>query len=247
MNAESTPAAALSMYRELKAEEIVATANRLQNRIRERFPESGLLRVCGELCQTIAEIAELANWIRRPQFGFRILTGVMLVLMVAGIIGGISRLKVRLTVETAPELLQGLEAGVNDVVFIGLAVFFLFGWEARRKRNRALRSIHQLRSLAHIVDMHQLTKDPERVTRPSAFPQSKGKRVMTPFELTRYLDYCSEMLSLISKAAVLHVQGFNDPITLAAVEQIEDLTNSLSRKMWQKIMILDRTLALHPE
>ena len=66
---------------------------------------------------------------------------------------------------------------------------------------------------------------------------------MNPFELTRYLDYCTEMLSLISKAAALHVQGFEDPVTLDAVEQIEDLTNGLSRKIWQKIMILDRMVA----
>jgi hypothetical protein len=100
-----------------------------------------------------------------------------------------------------------------------------------------------LRSLAHIVDMHQLTKDPERVTGPPANTESSPKRALTPFELTRYLDYCSEMLALISKAAALHVQAFDDPPTLDAVEQIEDLTAGLSRKIWQKIMILDRISA----
>ena len=32
--------------------------------------------------------------------------------------------------------------------------------------NVALRALHQFRSLAHIVDMHQLTKDPERLMSP---------------------------------------------------------------------------------
>lgn len=246
MKSEPPSSVTPRLYRELNAAQIVATAERLQARIQERFSDSSLLKVCGELRQTIIEIGELAAWIRRPQFGFRILTGALLLILIAAIVGGVSRVSVRLTVETAPELLQALESGVNDVVFIGLGVFFLFTWEGRRKRARALRSIHQLRSLAHIVDMHQLTKDPERVVGSGPDTPSSPKRVMSPFELIRYLDYCSEMLSLISKAAALHVQGFDDPVTLAAVEQIEDLTNGLSRKIWQKIMILDRIIAPSP-
>jgi hypothetical protein len=35
--------------------------------------------------------------------------------------------------------------------------------ETRVKRRRALRAIHELRSIAHVIDMHQLTKDPEWV------------------------------------------------------------------------------------
>jgi len=65
-------------------------------------------------------------------------------------------------------------------------------------------------------------------------------RHMTPGELTRYLDYCSEMLAIISKIAALYVQNFHDPETISVVNEVEDLTNGLSRKVWQKIMILDR-------
>jgi len=69
---------------------------------------------------------------------------------------------------------------------------------------------------------------------------------MTPFELTRYLDYCSEMLAVISKIAALYVQDFNDPVTLAAVDEVQDLTGGLSQKIWQKIMILDRVVSSQP-
>ena len=55
----------------------------------------------------------------------------------------------------------------------------------------------------------------------------------------KYLDYCSEMLSLIGKLAALYVQKFDDPVALAAVNEVEDLTTSLSRKIWQKIMIIN--------
>ena len=38
--------------------------------------------------------------------------------------------------------------------------------------------------------------------------------------------------------AALHVQRFQDPVTMAAVDQVESLAAGLSRKIWQKIMIL---------
>lgn len=61
---------------------------------------------------------------------------------------------------------------------------------------------------------------------------------MTSFELSRYLHYASEMLSLIGKIAALYVQHFDDAIALEAVDDIEDLSTGLSRKIWQKIAML---------
>jgi hypothetical protein len=53
------------------------------------------------------------------------------------------------------------------------------------------------------------------------------------------LDYCSEALALISKIAALYVQDFQDPILLDAVDDVEDLAAGFSRKIWQKITILE--------
>jgi poly-beta-hydroxyalkanoate depolymerase len=63
---------------------------------------------------------------------------------------------------------------------------------------------------------------------------------MSAYELTRYLDYCSEMLSLAGKVAALYAQNFPDAVVLAAVNEVETLTTGLSRKIWQKIMILNK-------
>jgi hypothetical protein len=99
-----------------------------------------------------------------------------------------------------------------------------------------------LRSLSHVVDMHQLTKDPERLASGDGGGDtaSSPKRDMTPFQLTRYLDYSSELLAIVSKVAAIYVQRFDDTETLRAAGDIEDLTVGLSRNIWQKIMILDR-------
>jgi hypothetical protein len=62
---------------------------------------------------------------------------------------------------------------------------------------------------------------------------------MTPFELVRYLDYCSEMLSLVAKVAALYAQDVRDPVVIETVSDLESMTTNLSRKVWQKISIVE--------
>jgi hypothetical protein len=87
--------------------------------------------------------------------------------------------------------------------------------------------------------MHQLTKDPSNVLAGGPSTPSSPKRGMDRFALTRYLDYCSEMLSLTNKLAALYAQHLPDAVVIDAVNDIEQLTTNLSGKIWQKITILD--------
>ena len=86
--------------------------------------------------------------------------------------------------------------------------------------------------------MHQLTKDPSLVLGRDHDTAASPKREMTAFELGRYLDYSSEMLSLAGKVAALYAQDLDDPVVVEAVNDIEMLATNLSRKIWQKIAIL---------
>ena len=132
-------------------------------------------------------------------------------------------------------LLQGIEAAANLVVLVGAGVFFLVTLEERLRRRRAL---NELRSIVHVIDMHQLTKDPSAAS-VGGGTLSSPPRSLTRFELTRYLDYCSEMVSLTSKVAVLFAQAFPDATVTDAVSDIERVAVGLSQKIWQKIVILE--------
>ncbi len=231
------------MYRSLDSEKIVETIAALCRRIDERFPDSGLGRVCHELLTVAGESQERSAWIAKPQRSLRVITWLLLVVMLGG-------LAVVLTNSAWPRggfdlvgLVQVSEAGLNVTILLGAAVLFLATAEVRIKRGRALKAIHELRALAHVIDMHQLTKDPEQLLPGMKQTPSSPKRTLRASELIRYLDYCSEMLSLIGKLAALYVQKFDDPVALAAVNEVEDLTSGLSRKIWQKIMILNTFLA----
>lgn len=136
------------------------------------------------------------------------------------------------------EAVQMVDAGTSTAIVVGGLLFFVISIERRIKRRRALKAIDELRSLAHIIDMHQLTKDPERLRTRWIITPHSPKQSMTAFELDRYLDYCSEMLALTGKVAAIYAQAFDDAVALAAVNDVENLTTSLSRKIWQKIMVL---------
>ena len=229
------------MYRSLNAEKILETVRQLRNRIQERFPEAGLARVAEELLRVSEHAALTAHLIARPLLPLRAGIALLVVAFLGVLAWIITHLKISTQVDRFSELFQGVDAALNTVLLIGGAIFFLFTLEERLKRKRALKRIHELRSLAHIVDMHQLTKDPETILGKGPSTASSPKRSMTRFELSRYLDYCSEMSSLIGKIAALYVQRYDDPVVLSAVDQVEDLTASLSRKAWQKIMINNQT------
>lgn len=225
------------VYRRLDSDQVVATISRLRARIVERFPESGLARVCGELEQLARANTERARKLTLPNWRLRIGLGLL-------VVSGLSLLafvvRALATNETTTDLfgrLQGLEAVFNIVVLVGAGVLFLTSYEGRAKRTRALADLHELRSIIHVIDMHQLTKDPT-VVAGEAKTNTSPDRTLGPFELARYLDYCSEMLSLTSKLAALYAQSSSDPIVIDAVNDLERLTAELGQGIWQKITLI---------
>ncbi|MFL5381884.1 MAG: hypothetical protein ACJ8GN_05160 [Longimicrobiaceae bacterium] len=230
-------------FRELRGERIVETVERLAHRIDERFPGSGLSGVCHHLHAVAAAAADDVPRLGRPIWPLRLFIVAAIAVLVA-VAGWMASLLLRVSLDPGniSEVLQGSDAARNDIIFLAVAIFFLVSLETRVKRRRVLRSLHRLRSIVHIVDMHQLTKDPAPRDMPRVDTASSPERVLSPYELSRYLDYCSEMLSLAAKLAALHVQYVNDPVVLDAVNDIEVLAANLSSKIWQKIMILDSSL-----
>lgn len=227
------------MYRQLDPAKVIETAQRLETRIRERFPESSLSKLAAELVVVAQQSAQRAEEISRPLWPLRAGVALFIVAMLGALGTIVYHLDVEWRLRDAASLVQFVEAGTNEIVLIGAAIFFLLTFEQRYKRRRALTALHELRSLAHIVDMHQLTKDPDRLRRPGADTASSPGRTLTPFELSRYLEYCSEIWAVLGKVAAVYAQKFEDEAALTAVDEIEDLTTGLSNKVWQKLSILE--------
>lgn len=226
-------------YDVMDPDKVEETMTTLSKRINERFPESGLGAVSNQLREIANKTKETAQWISEPDYRIRIFSFIVIAVILVILAGTISQLEMGKQKFGFFDFVEVCEAGINDLILIGAAIFFLITLETRIKRKRVVTAIQRLRSIAHIIDMHQLTKDPESIFAKGKETASSPKREITPFLLNRYLDYCTEMLSLIGKLAALYVQGFGDPISVSAVNDLESLTTDLSRKIWQKIIILN--------
>lgn len=224
-------------YRHLDAARVIQTIEKLQARIDARFPKAGLSQVCGDLLRASRQLSREAAALARPSWLWRLAAIALIGTGAAAQVVALRFFHPEGFFASATELVQGLEAAVNLLILFGGAVWFLLTLEERAKRRRALDALHSLRALAHVIDMHQLTKDPTIILNTQGTAASP-ERTMTRFELTRYLDYCAEMLALIGKIAALFADRMRDGVVIDAVNDIEDLTNGLGRKIWQKISIL---------
>ncbi len=229
---------------ELDPDELTLTAQRLGRRIDERFPGSGLSQRAVDLEDLLSRLRIRADEVAQPIVWVRWLYVLLAIVVIIGLTA------VPIDLSATEELttvgwVQFVEALVNDIVLLGAGIAFLTTLETRIKRRRALAELHEIRSYAHVIDMMQLTKDPQHLAdgadrRTAASPEYD----LDAYQLGRYLDYCSELLAISAKGAAMIGQRFDDPPVLAAVNEIENLTTGLSRKIWQKLVVLT---AAYPE
>jgi len=227
------------LHEPLEAPAVRETVEELYGRIEARFPKRGLLGVCGDLILLVEEVQNSAGQgqrqIRWVRFASRVVMAFVIVVTVLALLLALHDALFDDNVKNSIDVLGLAETAISDIVYAAIAIFFLWSFPERLQRSRLLTLLHQLRSTAHVIDMHQLTKDPEQL-KPSWVPTAKSTKLnMTRDQVERYLDYCSEMLSLVGKTAALCAEESRDSLILETVSTIETLTVGLSRKIWQKI------------
>ncbi len=229
------------MTQQLKSDKIITTLEQLQARIAERFPKSGLSLVCADLIETARLTAMRAYAAGNPNI---LLRSAILIVALVFLFGQMYALRqvdwqdLSAINTDALGWTQALEAGVNLIIFAAAAIWFLVTLEERLKPRQVFEHLHELRSYAHVIDMHQLTKDPSAILNKAPRTEHSPVREMTQYELARYLDYCAEMLAITGKLAALYGERTRDAEVISAANEIETLVTFLGRKIWQKIMII---------
>ena len=228
------------MYRQIDFEKVSKTLKRLQKRIEERFGGYGLSNVCSELILVASETEENLKRISTPNYWLRGGVGLVILVSLLLIIYTASAVELEVAEFSFAEYVQVAEAVINDLVIIGVSFIFLISLESRVKRHKIVKALNELRAIAHVVDMHQLTKDPTEIGEMMQPTASSPERKMDQYLVKRYLDYSSELLSLIGKIAAIYGQKYPESQVVASVNEIETLCSGISRKIWQKIMILEQ-------
>ena len=229
-------------YERLDPDKIERTVLRLRERISRRFPDRRLVAVADEVVNLVRSVRDEPARLRarhRPvRVAARVVSAFVVALTVLALVWTVvDGVRVAGSLR-AFEWLPVVESLVNDLVFAAIAVWFLWALPRRLERDAILHTLHRMRSIAHIIDMHQLTKDPETVRTGWESTPASVRRDLSPDQLGQYLDYCSELLSLVSKAAASFAEFTTDPQVLSAISDIETLTTGMSRKIWQKISLL---------
>jgi len=224
---------------QLNSDKVIETIIVLEKRIGDRFPKAGLRNVCNNFLALANQSKSNIEWIAKPNIIMRSFAYFIILVGLGGLAYSITYIDLKIEDTTISNIATISEAVFNDLLLLGAAVFFLGSMESRAKRKRAIKRLNELRVIAHVIDMHQLTKDPSLINREDNTTVNSPKRTLTPLALERYLDYSSEMAALVAKVAALYAQSLSDPVVVSTVNEIEVLCTGLSRKIWQKIMILN--------
>jgi len=240
-------------YRRLDPDKIISTIESLEGRITGNLGERGLTRICGELGRAALDAKRRVVKLQRPNWWLRVLpiaTTVLLAYLTWVMTHNIDELLSKADQEAAREFANLIEALRQFKTKIALPVVltvplplviatFVFIWtlESRWKRHRALRYLHELRSIIHVIDMHQLTKDPHHVSDGSDPDHVSGDKLL------RYLDYCAELLSISGKVAALYAESSHDPLVIETVNDLGQLTSNLGNKIWQKLSTVEGNLS----
>lgn len=233
-----TQQAPTNNYRSINFSKLTDTIAGLAIRVSERFSDSNLAEICLELKAIAMECESRAQLIGQPILSIRYCIAVLVIGVLYLLISSLSLVELDYRALNFLELTQLTETLANGIILVGASLYFLLSIEARLKRFKALNALHELRSMAHIIDMLQLTKDPIMYTPDAARTAHSPRRELSPFELNRYLDYCTETLSLIGKLAAIYSERLPDAEIVTAANEIEILCASMSRKIWQKMSMI---------
>lgn len=231
------------VYQHLEARHVRATVQTLHDRIAARFGNRGLTNVAGELVGLVDRVERQTLETQQRIARTRLVAWIAAALAVA-IAAAALVVAFKDVLATSPghavDWVPLVESGINNVIFVAIGVLFLWAAPERLVRSDLLALLHRLRSLAHVVDMHQLTKEPERFRQGYLATPESLPATLTEEELHHYLDYCTELLSLVAKTAALCAERSSDGTVLDTVSDIETLTTDMSTKIFQKVALLSR-------
>ena len=175
----------LSSYERLDGREVRAVIEYLGERIDQYLPRHpGLRSVTEELGRLVDGLLDRERGAPRRRRAVmwvsRVLIAVVLVTVVLTVGAAVRDAIGAQGALHAFEWLPVLDSGISDLVFAGIAIWFLLSLAGRLVRNELLRRLHRLRSLAHIIDMHQMSKDPAALLPDTEVATPAGRDEISP-------------------------------------------------------------------
>src|SRR5687767_12074671 len=132
----------MSIKLKLDPQKIIQTLEQLERRISERFPESGLRKVCMEVLETVYKSQSNIAWLSRPNIPVRVISILIILVGIGALIYSLTLVDLKIADTTLATIVTFSEALFNVIILIGAAIFFLISIETRLKRQRALNALN---------------------------------------------------------------------------------------------------------
>ena len=116
MGEETDRTADGNQYRSLNPESTIRTIEKLNRRIEERFPNSGLGKVCLQLLAAARETTDEIEWLKAPNKILRFTVGITIALGLILLIYSFTKFGFSNKTLTLKELIPLIEAFINDKV-----------------------------------------------------------------------------------------------------------------------------------
>jgi hypothetical protein len=222
---------ALNTDRNLDPGRLITTSAHLAEWIDKAFAPSHLVQVARNISRLTQEAVVKAQKIREPIWPLRIGVWIAVLLFVIGAV-------YQVATHHIDEILKFLDDTKGAALYLAGFALAFFTIEVRLKRRRALEAISELRAVAHIVDMHQLAKDP------AIEEFREGGRTE---KMESYLHACTALLALLSKLGQMYVEHFPDTVATKAANDFEMISTGLSNKIWMKILSMKELAVAVPK
>jgi len=219
-------------------EKIELTVEKLTKRINERFPKSSIGKTSDDFLKFTENSENILLWILKPNLTIRVIAYTTISISILGILYCFKFVK--LTISNSLEDISSIaESSINNFLLIGAAYFFLFKLENRIKRTRAIKYLNEIRGFVHVIDMHQLSMNPQYFLSNLPSTINSPVRNMNYEEFSRYLNYSSELVALCGKLAALFAQQLPDEVVVKSASDIENLCSNIINKISNKHIVLE--------
>lgn len=217
--------------RKLDPKKLISTTQELVTWMKAEFPKAHLTSVAEEVGLVAREAMRKADSIRRANLWLRLGIGLIL--------GGTAIAFIhQLWVHPIKEILHFLDMTKGVGMYAIAFIIFLATLEVRWKRRNCILAVHELRSVAHIIDMHQLSKDDAVEQFRSRDDEPSDKTAHRTY-VEKYLHACIVLLALVSKIGQLYIDHFPDPVATTSVNEFEETCHGFSMQIWSKINNLE--------
>jgi hypothetical protein len=224
----------------LEPARIASTAERLADRVHERFPDRGLAEQTRAFAVHARGVVQLGSAGIAAPVAVRIASWVGGVCAVVLVISPFYVVETMSGIEVLPVFLQSLSALFTVLAATVAGFFTMRRVEQGLVRRRALAGLAVLSNLAHVTDMLQISKSPTKLLFPQEPTPSSEPETDDAVAMSRYLAYCGELYALIAKVAVLYGEWTADAEVLASVHGVCELCSDLESKSTQKILLLEQ-------